>query len=467
MNWESWIVANKDNLKHVAGFEEQFVRSVLTKIEEIEPADVKTQYHFKDSKGGNRYIDFMIINEAKGFLLPIELDGIWKVQTYHEFDDMLNRQNALLRKYGVLLRYTNKLMLNNPNQIIEEIKYTLRLQSSNQLTKEIVDNQTAKRIEDYQKELETIKKQQADQIVRDFENQKHSEASLTKDDLAALQTTILSLQDKVDKVTSVPPIESVPPIPVAMVHQPHYENSSFVTEQPPALPTKSKLTLNHMIGIGVTSLIVTALSANAYFGKLASEQSIDSQLISLYDESVDFKDDRSISSAIDTDEQSKTIEAAENNRVNNSVEETVVEATPISKHEPTISVAVAKENESIDESEVTVIDDSSTRYQQPDKTNSESDISDNIPASQAKNHIGSYSRVCGNIAQVKKFSKGTYLNFGAVYPKQEATGVVWDSDKNNFGNLNQYEGKSVCIEGTIDTYKGKPQIKLASADKIT
>ena len=209
MNWESWIVANKDNLKHVAGFEEQFVRSVLTKIEEIEPADVKTQYHFKDSKGGNRYIDFMIINEAKGFLLPIELDGIWKVQTYHEFDDMLNRQNALLRKYGVLLRYTNKLMLNNPNQIIEEIKYTLRLQSSNQLTKEIVDNQTAKRIEDYQKELETIKKQQADQIVRDFENQKHSEASLTKDDLAALQTTILSLQDKVDKVTSVPPRPSL------------------------------------------------------------------------------------------------------------------------------------------------------------------------------------------------------------------------------------------------------------------
>ena len=42
MNWESWIVANKDNLKHVAGFEEQFVRSVLTKIEEIVTLAVKS-----------------------------------------------------------------------------------------------------------------------------------------------------------------------------------------------------------------------------------------------------------------------------------------------------------------------------------------------------------------------------------------------------------------------------------------
>ena len=85
---------------------------------------------------------------------------------------------------------------------------------------------------------------------------------------------------------------------------------------------------------------------------------------------------------------------------------------------------------------------------------------------EARNNIGAYKVVCGNIAQVKSFSKGTYLNFGASYPKQEATIVVWDSDKGNFGDLDQYEGESMCVEGSIDTYKGIPQIKLASANKI-
>ena len=468
MDWESWIVANKQNLKHIAGYEEQFVRNVLTQIDDIEPQDVKTQYHFKDSKGGNRYIDFMIINASKGFLLPIELDGLWKVQQYHEFDDMLNRQNALLTKYGVLLRYTNKMMLNNPSQIIDEIKYTLKLQSSNQLTQEIVDKQTAKRIKDYQKELELIKQQQAEQAVRDEESKKNTEAALTKDDLAALQATISSLKDKVDEVTSVSSTTLPPPIPVATTRQYDHQALPFVTEQPAPLPTKSKLNLNHMIAIGATSLVITALGANAYFGKsTANEQSIDSQLIATSDESIDLANNHSASPTISAKERSKTIEAIESNRAENRAEETVFEATPITKHEPKVEVAKPNQNQSIDESKLTAVDDPSTNYQQPVKKSSGSVTSESISASQAKNHIGSYQVVCGDIVQVKKFSKGTYLNFGSSYPNQQATAVVWDTDKSNFGDLNQYQSKSVCIEGTIDSYKGTPQIKLAYANKIT
>lgn len=96
MNWEQWIAENRKQIEHVVGYEENFVRSILAKIPEINPEDVTAQFHFTDSNGGNRYIDFMIVNEVKGYRLPIELNGYWKVTNYHDFNDMLERQNDLV-----------------------------------------------------------------------------------------------------------------------------------------------------------------------------------------------------------------------------------------------------------------------------------------------------------------------------------------------------------------------------------
>lgn len=471
MDWETWIAANKDNLKHIAGFEEQFVRTVLTRIEDIEPEDVKTQYHFRDAHGGNRYIDFMIINESKGFLLPIELDGLWKALSYHEFNDMLSRQNALLREYGVLLRYTNKTMLNHPNQIINEIKYTLDLQSKNQLTKQIVDKQTAKRIEDYQKELELIKQQQAEQA----NNSKHdTQEALTKEDLAALQAAISALQDKVDKVgeSNASKLENQPSVsltlPYSSSQTPALISTSNVDTDTRVKSTdgvqetttkKSGLKLQHMIAIGVTSLIVTAIGANAYFGQVNKDEFLASNQMESSSESVDIYDEESASYDdinVDTNEKKGVVE----------VEGTLL-SIPATSEAEVAPVQVMEEPEQvIEKSEVKAITEPTASYQQPTNINYEEAISDSIPASEARNNIGAYKVVCGNIAQVKSFSKGTYLNFGASYPKQEATIVVWDSDKGNFGDLDQYEGESMCVEGSIDTYKGIPQIKLASANKI-
>lgn len=469
MDWETWIAANKDNLKHIAGFEEQFVRTVLTRIEDIEPEDVKTQYHFRDAHGGNRYIDFMIINESKGFLLPIELDGHWKALSYHEFDDMLSRQNALLREYGVLLRYTNKTMLNHPNQIINEIKYTLDLQSKNQLTKQIVDKQTAKRIDDYQKELELIKQQQAEQA----NNSKHdTQEALTKEDLAALQAAISALQDKVDKVgeSNISKLESQPSVSLTLPNS-SIQTSAFTSNVDTdtsakstdsvqeATIKKSGLKLQHMIAIGATSLIVTAIGANAYFGQAHKDELLDSNQLALSSESVGIYDGESTSYddvSVDTKEKESVVE-----------DESTLLSIPATPEAEAAPVQVMEEPEQvIEKSEVKTVTEPVASYQQPTKVNYEEAISDSIPASEARNNIGAYRVVCGNIAQVKSFSKGTYLNFGASYPKQEATIVVWDSDKGNFGDLDQYEGESMCVEGSIDTYKGIPQIKLASANKI-
>ena len=89
MNWEQWIAENRKRIEHVVGYEENFVKSILAKISGISPEDVTAKFHFTDSNGSNRYIDFMIVNEAKGYRLPIELDGYRKVTNYHDFNDML------------------------------------------------------------------------------------------------------------------------------------------------------------------------------------------------------------------------------------------------------------------------------------------------------------------------------------------------------------------------------------------
>lgn len=77
------------------GYEENFVKSILAKISEISPEDVTAKFHFTDSNGSNRYIDFMIVNEAKGYRLPIELDEYWEITNYYDFNDVLGKQNDL------------------------------------------------------------------------------------------------------------------------------------------------------------------------------------------------------------------------------------------------------------------------------------------------------------------------------------------------------------------------------------
>ena len=139
--WSSWKKRYAEQIKHVVGFEEKFVDLVLSKISGIQPSDVIPQFNFKDRKGSNRYVDFMIINEEKNYKLPIELDGYSKMvgngNQYHKFNDFLERQNAMIQEFGLVLRYTNKKMLNESREIINEIQNTLKMQEQKQSTEVI------------------------------------------------------------------------------------------------------------------------------------------------------------------------------------------------------------------------------------------------------------------------------------------------------------------------------------------
>ena len=169
ISWQQWKRKYSKEIQHIAGFEEKFVDTVLAKIAEITPNDVIPQYHFIDSNGRNRYVDFMIINSDKNYCLPIELDGYSKMvgnpnditshgENYKTFNDFLERQNSMIIRFGLVMRYTNKTMLNDPDIIIKELKQTLKNQKEEKSIQETKDRHTKKIIADYEKKIQELSK---------------------------------------------------------------------------------------------------------------------------------------------------------------------------------------------------------------------------------------------------------------------------------------------------------------------
>lgn len=163
VDWYSWQERYCKQLKHVVGFEKAFVQNILMNVPNLAYSDVIPQYHFIDDKGGNRYIDFMIINQAKGYCLPIELDGYSKMvgngEEYHKFNDFLERQNSIIKQFGLVLRYSNKKMLNEADSIINEISHTLNLQANNKSTQAIKEQQVSQLMATYDQQIKELKQQ--------------------------------------------------------------------------------------------------------------------------------------------------------------------------------------------------------------------------------------------------------------------------------------------------------------------
>jgi DNA/RNA endonuclease YhcR with UshA esterase domain len=86
---------------------------------------------------------------------------------------------------------------------------------------------------------------------------------------------------------------------------------------------------------------------------------------------------------------------------------------------------------------------------------------------EAKDHIGEYLTVGGVIANVHTSGKGnTFLNFGAPYPNQTFTAVVFSSASSRFANLHNWEGRRGRVTGMVKLYKGKPEIILERPSQL-
>ena len=86
-----------------------------------------------------------------------------------------------------------------------------------------------------------------------------------------------------------------------------------------------------------------------------------------------------------------------------------------------------------------------------------------LTATDAKDHIGEQSTVCGKVVSTvyaeKSRGRPTFLNFDKPYPDQIFTLVIWGSDRSKFGDPETtYRGKRVCVTGKISAYKGVPEV---------
>ena len=89
-----------------------------------------------------------------------------------------------------------------------------------------------------------------------------------------------------------------------------------------------------------------------------------------------------------------------------------------------------------------------------------------VAAADAVNHVGETITVEGVVSEVHVSAKATFIDLNGRYPNEEFTGLIWREDTGAFPDVEGYEGKTVDITGTVQMYRGRPEIILRSQSQI-
>jgi DNA/RNA endonuclease YhcR with UshA esterase domain len=94
-----------------------------------------------------------------------------------------------------------------------------------------------------------------------------------------------------------------------------------------------------------------------------------------------------------------------------------------------------------------------------------------IHDTEAIEHLGQYVTVEGTVVAVFTSKNGnTFLSFGAAYPNQTFAGWILRGSElagvSTPADLAGLAGKKLRITGTIELYKGKPEIRISSTKQI-
>ena len=96
---------------------------------------------------------------------------------------------------------------------------------------------------------------------------------------------------------------------------------------------------------------------------------------------------------------------------------------------------------------------------------------DNLNPIDAVNHIGEQAEICGKVASAtystRSNGKPTFLNLGIAFPNHVFTVVVWGYVRPKFSySPESLEGKTICVQGLISEYQGKPQIVVSGPSQL-
>jgi DNA/RNA endonuclease YhcR with UshA esterase domain len=89
----------------------------------------------------------------------------------------------------------------------------------------------------------------------------------------------------------------------------------------------------------------------------------------------------------------------------------------------------------------------------------------------AAQHVGENATVCGVVASAHYASttraQPTFLNLERPYPNQTFAAVIFGNDRGKFGEPEaRFQGKRVCVTGTIRLYRGTPEIILTDPKQL-
>jgi hypothetical protein len=89
-----------------------------------------------------------------------------------------------------------------------------------------------------------------------------------------------------------------------------------------------------------------------------------------------------------------------------------------------------------------------------------------IAAATAADHVGQSVTVEGIVSDVHVAARAIFIDVGAPYPDEDFAGVIFSEDFGAFPNVTALEGNAVDISGTIQLYRGRPEIVLTSASQV-
>jgi hypothetical protein len=96
-----------------------------------------------------------------------------------------------------------------------------------------------------------------------------------------------------------------------------------------------------------------------------------------------------------------------------------------------------------------------------------------ISPAEARKYVGKSVMVCGRVASaayaVQSMGRPTYLKLDRPYPNQPFTVVIWGEDRSSFSPPSEkaYDGKKICVRGTVPAFREQPQIVVTSPSQIT
>jgi hypothetical protein len=91
-----------------------------------------------------------------------------------------------------------------------------------------------------------------------------------------------------------------------------------------------------------------------------------------------------------------------------------------------------------------------------------------LSGSEATHHVGQHATVEGTVMAVTTSKEGnTSINFGGVYPNQTFTGwIPAETPVAGDPTIHSLKGQTIKITGLIELYRGKPEIRIFTADQI-